>query len=174
MLNPDYSIFGAIYGFATRVPYLEWVYVFLAGYLPYILAAVFLYELLRVKDIKRRTYIFLLTIISVVLSWGVAANIIHFFYDRARPFVALGVTPLTNAVATPSFPSGHLAFLAPIAIAGFLINKRVGIWLSIIAILVGFGRIAVGVHYPSDILGGMAAGALGFVIAYKIIPKPET
>ncbi len=180
MFSLDYSVFNAIYGFATSVSYLEWVYVFLANYFPYIIAIVFLYELLHVKDLKKKFYIFFLTIVSVLFSWGIIAYSFHFFFYRARPFIALGavsgtstpaVVSLIHAAASPSFPSGHIAFLTPIVLAAFLINKRTGIWLSVLTIFVGIGRVAVGVHWPSDILGGMLSGVISYFAIYLLFSK---
>lgn len=178
MFNLNYSIFNTLYNLARSVPYLEWVYVFLASYLPYIIVAVFVYELLRIKDLKRRFYIFFTAIISTLLSWGVITYCFHFFLHSARPFIALGsvngtstpaVVPLIHAVATSSFPSGHMAFLIPIALVAFLLNKRVGSWLTILTVFVGLGRIAVGVHWPSDILGGIVVGIISYFIVYKLL-----
>ncbi|MCL5007044.1 MAG: phosphatase PAP2 family protein [Patescibacteria group bacterium] len=180
MFDLDYSIFGALYRFATSVPYLEWVYVFLASYLPYIVVVVFLYELLRVRELKKKFYIFFLAIVSALLSWGVVAYCFHFFWHRARPFIFAGaaagtsmpsVVPLIHAVASSSFPSGHVSFLVPVALSAFLINRRAGIWISVLTLLIGFGRIAVGVHWPSDVLGGILIGAVSYAAAYKLLPR---
>ncbi len=169
----DSAIFHSFYAFATSIPYLEWVYVFLAIYLPYLIVAVFLYELLKLSSAKKKVFILLLAVLAVVLSRGIIAYAFNFFLYRARPFVALGISPLIGQAATASFPSGHMAFLVPIALASFLIDRRLGIWLSSSVFVVGLARIAVGAHWPSDILGGILIGAVTYLLVYKLLPNPE-
>ena len=77
-----------------------------------------------------------------------------------------------------SFPSGHtsLNFAVFTALAAVLLKeKKKWAWLLlIIPIIVGITRIIRGVHYPSDVLGGMIigvfAGLVGFVAAIKMFP----
>jgi undecaprenyl-diphosphatase len=169
----DSAIFHAFYSFATSVAYLEWIYIFLASYLPYLIVAAFLYELVKISDAKKKIYIFLLSILAVVVSRGIVAYAFDFFLHRAPPFVALGISPLISQGATYSFPSGHMSFLIPIGLASFLIDRRLGIWLSSSVFIVGLARIAVGVHWPSDILGGILIGAVTYLLVYKLLPNPE-
>jgi undecaprenyl-diphosphatase len=169
----DSAIFNSFYAFATSVPYLEWIYIFLASYLPYLIVAAFLYELIKISNAKKRIYILLLSILAVVVSRGIVAYAFDFFLHRSRPFVALGISPLISQGTTSSFPSGHMSFLIPIALASFLIDRRLGIWLSSSAFIVGLARIAVGVHWPSDILGGILIGVLTYLLVYKLLPNSE-
>ena len=62
-----------------------------------------------------------------------------------------------------SFPSGHT--LAATFFSLYMLSKYPNEFIfNIIAILVGFSRIFLGVHYPSDIVGGMVFGFLIFKI----------
>jgi undecaprenyl-diphosphatase len=54
------------------------------------------------------------------------------------------------------------------AIAVFISNRREGTILLLIAVIGAFGRVFIGIHYPSDVLGGAAYGALASMIAYGL------
>lgn len=114
----------------------------------------------------------------VLLALGVgggyaANNILKMFFDRDRP----SVFEHGADVLTSSFPSGHamvstIAYLSVAYLVGRLEPKpamrRVTWGLAVvIIILVATSRMYLGVHYPSDVIGGIIAGIawLGFVIA---------
>ncbi len=85
---------------------------------------------------------------------------------RPRPF--LDVPSLVPAIKPPknfSFPSGHttLAFAVAFIISRIL-PKRYSIPAFLIAALVAFSRLYLGVHYPSDILGGICVGYVAGLI----------
>jgi undecaprenyl-diphosphatase len=79
---------------------------------------------------------------------------------RPRPFV--DHPALTHVLAArtsdPSFPSDHAAAAFAIAFAVFAFSRRVGAAFLVAATLIGLSRIALGMHYPSDVLVGMLVG----------------
>jgi len=84
---------------------------------------------------------------------------------RARPFHPEGYKPLVHLlIETPSFPSSH-STVAFALVAAFLYNPIVWPIMLVVAILVSLGRVAVGVHYFSDVIVG---AILGFVLAYAM------
>ncbi len=147
----DEKVFSFLYGLANKNQLLDWLSVFLADYLFYILILVFLWIVLKERNWRRRFYLTALTGIAIIISRGIATPVIRYFYDRPRPFVADSIEPLINHITTYSFPSGHLAIFAPIVLTLWLINRRLGFWFFVGAILIGIGRVATGVHWPSDI-----------------------
>lgn len=165
----DEKIFSFLYGLANQNQLLDWFSIFLADYLFYILILTFLWVVLKKRDWRQRFYLGALTIISILLARGIITPIIRYFYDRPRPFIADNIEPLINHITTNSFPSGHLAIFIPIVLTLFLINRRLGFLFLIGAILIGAGRVATGIHWPSDILGGAFVGALGFLTAYYLL-----
>lgn len=86
------------------------------------------------------------------------------FFRRARPEPFFGI-PQPN---TYSFPSGHsmasfcfYGAVAMIAIAQVRSGARrwaIGVGVAALALMVGFSRIYLGVHYPTDVIGGYLAG----------------
>ena len=91
---------------------------------------------------------------------------------RARPFVdhveyrEIGVRP-----DTPSFPSGHAATAAAGALAFARIWPAAAIPAWTLAALIAISRVALGVHFPSDILAGFLLGAL---LARFVCARPPT
>ena len=73
-----------------------------------------------------------------------------------------------------SFPSGHscASFAAATALLGHL-PLRIGIGLVILALLVALSRLYVGVHYPSDVLGGILVGIGAGCLAGRVV-KPAS
>ena len=91
---------------------------------------------------------------------------------RTRPYdVIKGLEVLIDKLSSFSFPSGHTAcsFAAAFAYYKCLPKKKWGIAALVLAGLIGFSRLYVGVHYPTDVLGGAAVGMLAAWIASKFI-----
>ena len=82
---------------------------------------------------------------------------------------------MLTLVARPhgwSFPSGHTASAFAAAFALRLQNRRLGVPALVLAGFIGFTRMYLYVHFPTDILGGvalgLALGACGSLLADKI------
>ena len=88
-------------------------------------------------------------------------------FKRERPFEAMeGVESLEARPTSRSFPSWHSYNVSSQALTlGHLLNSPIltGIFL-IIAILVAFSRIQLGVHYFSDVVVGYVLGIIGFLL----------
>ncbi len=91
---------------------------------------------------------------------------------RVRPCHCLAwmqALPITLPT-DPSFPSGHAA--GSFAFATFILvtHRRAGMGLAVLATLVAISRVALGVHYPSDVAVGALLGAgLGWIGA-RLLP----
>ena len=69
------------------------------------------------------------------------------------------------ATTTFSFMSGHTTMAFAVAATTVIFNRKIGIPALVVAALVGFSRIYFGVHFPTDVIGGMLLGlAIGFSI----------
>ena len=102
--------------------------------------------------------------VAPVLGAGLAlavGKVISELVDRSRPFVAdpHGVHLFSGHAADPSFPSDHATAAFAIAVAIVLRKRGWGIVALVAATVLSVGRVAIGIHYPSDVLAGAALGA---------------
>jgi undecaprenyl-diphosphatase len=100
-------------------------------------------------------------LLSMALAAG-AARVLKPLFDTQRPFVqGLGARWLEHA-ADPSFPSSHATVVAALAVALLLSPGRWSIKLLMLAgaLLVSWSRLALGLHFPFDVLGGWCLGGL--------------
>lgn len=102
--------------------------------------------------------------LAAVLSAGLGLAVgkaISELVDRARPFVAdpHGVHLFTAHAADPGFPSDHATAAFAIAVAILLRKRSWGIAALVAATVLSIGRVALGVHYPSDVVAGAALGS---------------
>jgi len=97
------------------------------------------------------------------------ATPLHEIFTRPRPFdpsSGLAVNLLFYRPSDPSFPSNLAAVVFGLALAVWVVNRRMGTWLLLMAFVACFARVYVGIHYPSDILGGAAFGVLGVALTW--------
>lgn len=94
---------------------------------------------------------------------------------RTRPYKVLET--LTILIPEPgefSFPSGHTSSsFAAAAVLFLMLPKKYGVPAMILAFGIGFSRLYVGVHYPTDVLGGMVMGTLIAICIVKIYQAVE-
>jgi len=115
---------------------------------------------------KTRTLGFL-SLLTLILSFIINNVLLKNIVERIRPF---NMIPNLHALITNptdfSFPSGHTA--SSFAVAGTIFlygNRKYGILALMFAVAIGFSRLYLGVHYPSDVLFG---AVLGFGISYFV------
>ncbi len=116
----------------------------------------------------------MLVILGVGMSFAITDSFSHHLvkanFQRPRPEAA-GLSPVlrTHSHSGYSFPSNHTANCFGIAsFLGFIFPALRGLLLGV-ALLIGYSRIYVGVHYPSDILGGAIIGILASVLVYRLV-----
>lgn len=108
-------------------------------------------------------------VLNLVLTNIALKNIIQ----RIRPYdVMESLKILVEAEHDFSFPSGHTAcsFAGAWAMRRTL-DKKFWIPAMVLAVLISLSRLYVGVHYPTDIIGGVIVGTFAAEAAYRLIRK---
>lgn len=168
------SLFQIIYTLQGISGILDVLFVFLAKYLPYIVSiAVGLFIVLH-KNIREKFYMLFFIVLSLIFSRGILTETIRYFYAKPRPFEFFGFSPLISGTSY-SFPSGHAAFFFALAFALWIFDKKWGKWIFIFAIVNGFARVVAGLHWPTDIFGGLVIGGISVYAVYLLLKsyKPE-
>lgn len=92
-------------------------------------------------------------------------------YYRPRPFVSHGIKLLLPHSADASFPSDHAA--GAWALAWGLRSQAVHYALMGLALMVMVARVYVGIHYPSDVIGGALVGMGASIAVERLWPRVE-
>jgi len=112
--------------------------------------------------------------VAATLSAGLAlaiGKVISELVDRQRPFVdSHGVHLFASHAPDPGFPSDHATASFAIATAIFLRHRRAGLVALAAAAVLSIGRVALGVHFPSDVLAGAALGAAAALLLWQVQP----
>jgi undecaprenyl-diphosphatase len=168
----DASVYHSLNNFAYRHALVGDLAKFFAQYVVFILIGAFaLLWLIRTTrgpllDEGSRVAIFA-GAVSVVLGLLIAKGIGE-IWDRRRPFVVLHhFHKLIPHPPDASFPSDHVTGSAALAVALMLYGRRgMGAVALLVALLIGVARVMVGVHWPTDILGGFGVGAFAALCVF--------
>ena len=104
---------------------------------------------------------------SLLLNTLVNNVLLKNLVARTRPYeVVDGLHRIIEAQSDYSFPSGHTGSAFAVAVVVFLMcPRKIGVPVLAFAFVIAFSRLYVGVHFPTDVLGGALIGA---VIAYLV------
>jgi undecaprenyl-diphosphatase len=128
-----------------------------------------------VLSFARRTPVPFMLVTAGVLTADMCSLGLKILAGRDRPYVAHpDPEPLIGTPLDLSFPSGHsaTAFAGATILAAYL--PRLAVPLYVLAALVGFSRVYVGVHYPLDVVAGALLGTgIGFVFVWLERRRPR-
>lgn len=118
--------------------------------------------------VRRRTRrIGFIMLIAIAIDTALTNGIIKNLAARPRPFAQFAdIIPLIGRPSDFSFPSGHAACSFAAAFTLWKLSSRpMGIVALLMASLIALSRLYLGVHYPSDILGGLLTGYVASAMA---------
>ena len=135
------------------------IIIFGAKYLiiiPVILTVYFFWK----QDSREKKCFLIFASISLPLTFILVLIANHLIYDP-RPFVVGNFIPLIPHIPDNGFPSDHTVLIAALAALVYFFNKKWSLPIWVLAVLVGWARIAAGVHHVSDVIGSLAIAILG-------------
>lgn len=133
----------------------------------YIVASVLAFVLFRWIVHRPRLSAASALVFGAIVFPGLLINVLKVLIGRFRPHRLIelqqfGFDPLTIDYNTSSFPSGHSSTIFGLAFALAMLFPRLRVLWFAIAVVVGFSRVAVLAHYPSDVIVG---GYIGVIAA---------
>ena len=120
--------------------------------------------LLAIPKTRKTGYAAVLSLIfGVIVTNLLLKNIVA----RPRPFAEIeALIPLIAKPTDFSFPSGHTTASFAVALVMLrMLPKKIGILAVVLAALVAFSRLYLGVHYPTDVLAGFVVALVGSSLA---------
>ena len=119
-------------------------------------------------DLRNRRLVPLVAL-AATLSFFLASGLnaaLKAAFDRSRPPEAMDLHALVGVPTSPSFPSGHAMTAFATAGAVALLAPRLRWAVLMLAAVIAFSRVYLGVHFWFDVLAGAALGlALGVLVA---------
>lgn len=115
-----------------------------------------------------------MALLSMLLCYIFNDLVVKVLVERPRPFMSLEeLTTLVERPTSYSFPSGHsCSSFAAMHIYWLALDIR---WFKVmavvLAVLMAFSRLYVGVHYPTDVLMGALVGFVGSGLIWKVLHR---
>ena len=102
----------------------------------------------------------IMCVIAFLLTALLNNGLIKHAVDRTRPYELInGLELLVSPADDASFPSGHSAIAFCVAtVLLFQLPKKFGIPAIVLAALIAFSRLYVGIHFPTDVIFGAIDG----------------
>lgn len=120
---------------------------------------------------KRTRWAGVCGLLSMGLGFLISNLLLKNLIARIRPYdLEQALIPLITRPTDYSFPSGHTTASFACALSLFrTLPRRYGAAAVVLAALIAFSRLYVGVHYPTDILGGLAVAAVSSWVVCRAV-----
>ena len=149
------TIFNLIHDLSGKNFLLDMTGIFFGQFLTVVLVGTGLILAFRKKGLPAA-----LVLLAAVGFSFLASFFVKNYFQTTRPFEILGLTPLIFPANSFSFPSDNAAMTAGLIPLFWKENRFWRTFFIVGSLLVGFGRIFIGVHWPIDIIGGTVLGLI--------------
>ena len=168
-MSADITLFYHINGLTGRFPALDALMVAAAAYAPVCYALLLTGCWLIWRQRWQRAAA--LAGVSALIALGVG-QLIGMVLPRHRPYEILnGVHVLMAHAPDTSFPSDHAILVGAVTASLWALSRRLDVGLAVVGFLVLVARVYIGVHYPSDVIGGVLLGGLVAVAVRRIAER---
>jgi undecaprenyl-diphosphatase len=159
--------FRMINDLGKQFEWLNPVMVLIAENMIYVLAvAVILYL------IRRKNWLMVATAFVTLIFAEVIGKLAGMFHSNHQPYAELSeVNKLVDMGVNNSFPSDHTIIFFTMTVSFWLFKRKHHYVWVLLALVVGFSRIWVGVHFPADVAAGALIGGVTAYFAYRLIPN---
>lgn len=170
MIDFLYSIDVSIFYFINHTisnPLFDKFFPFITEVKHWYLVYIIFWLILVIKGGRKGRIAAFGVLLLIAASDQISSSLLKNLFERIRPCnVLVDVRILAGCTGSYSFPSSHAVNNFAFALFFTKLYPKFKIAFFIVAILTAFSRPYVGVHYPSDIVGGALIGSLiGYVFA---------
>jgi len=130
---------------------------------------------ISIKEKSKPFRIIFFKMLTVMVVAAIISLTLKTLIIRERPFKIYPDIEKLSEAGSSSFPSGHTleAFAIAVALSILIPKRKIIIPVFTWAVLVAYSRMALGVHYPGDVIGGMIIGSLIGWLIPKLILKNQ-
>ena len=167
LLEFDQLVFNWINA-GLRNPVLDWLMPVVSNWQYFWLPLLLVLAIILIRGGSRSRWILLGLIMVLALGDSFTSLVLKPFFDRPRPYITLNdimvfkdhwvPSSAIRAHKTISFPSTHAVNATAAATLLIFYFRKWWPIPVVFVILVGFSRVYMGLHYPSDVLAGMVVG----------------
>jgi len=169
MTNLDNQLFLLLNAGPNPSLSVAWVAVVVTKYLMLLIPVYLIGLWLTGTGRNRLTAIALALALVIALIMSSAVGLVYF---RPRPFmIGLG-SALIEHRPNSSFPSNHCLAFATCAAILFFLRRKGAAWVAVgLAVLMGWSRIYLGVHYPLDMVGSAVVAVLASIASLWVMDR---
>jgi membrane-associated phospholipid phosphatase len=109
--------------------------------------------------------------IGMLLALAINQPITTMISERRPYMVYPELLVLAQHSLAFGFPSHHAVFAGAITATLFMVNRQLGCWAALAALVMAFARIYIAAAYPSDVLAGLLLGAAVSLIGFLLIRR---